>query len=354
MRGEHGCETPALTLLEGSSPHARRALHAEHRRHAGWGIIPACAGSTQCPSTAAIPARDHPRMRGEHLIPLAASCAVVGSSPHARGALARRLRQPGEVGIIPACAGSTAGTTARVRCPRDHPRMRGEHDAMKSGNPQQKGSSPHARGARRVLVDPEDAPGIIPACAGSTTSHRTSTASGLDHPRMRGEHRDPKSDAALPAGSSPHARGAPVVAHLLHEGVGIIPACAGSTHGCRDSGPRAGDHPRMRGEHYEQLVGGIDTLGSSPHARGAPPTRPLPRERARIIPACAGSTRRSTTTRTRTRDHPRMRGEHASQLSHAALAEGSSPHARGAHLEPGVYQVARGIIPACAGSTLRW
>ena len=157
----------------------------------------------------------------------------------------------GNPGIIPACAGSTvswslhtshiqgssphargARGTCSIRpvCLRDHPRMRGEHL--------------HVRPALHV------AQGIIPACAGSTSFVETVTPA--------------------PAGSSPHARGAPTARqtrppppwdhprmrgeHAVRLGLvardrGIIPACAGSTHPC----PNCMTHPP----------------GSSPHARGA-------------------------------------------------------------------------------------
>ena len=260
-----------------------------------------------------------------------------------------------EIGIIPACAGSTSddrectysysGSSPHARgapLPRshtctsalDHPRMRGEHWCRYV-----------------VLVAP---PGIIPACAGSTqyytaqrftrsgssphargarSTRASSCTRSRDHPRMRGEHKS----------------------HLLLLDVrhGIIPACAGSTvsnvfaalqspgssphargapAGRARAGSRTRDHPRMRGEH-------------APRGRG-------PRRGQGIIPACAGSTSDETSLRfcvmgssphargallscwsisPRPRDHPRMRGEHLVDL-------------RERYRLPG-------IIPACAGST---
>ena len=144
---KHGTRKP---LQRGSSPHARGAPQArgraasrswDHPRMRGehdaqalaesglTGIIPACAGSTltlcdvmvfargssphargapTAPSRAFAVRLDHPRMRGEHRVPV----------EHLRA----------RVGIIPACAGSTCmspSTTAACM-----------------------GSSPHARGAR--------------------------------------------------------------------------------------------------------------------------------------------------------------------------------------------------------------
>ena len=131
-------------------------------------------------------------------------------------------------------------------------------------------------------------------------------------------------------GSSLHARGAldePAVALAVG---GIIPACAGST--ARRTGPTTagGDHPRMRGEHDHGSVPAIIGKGSSPHARGAlGVAHALPRERG-IIPACAGSTLTVPPTPTTCGDHPRMRGEHCTDASAIHAPVGSSPHARGA------------------------
>ena len=237
----------------GSSPHTRGAPRGASRRSATrWdhprirgehphghygqrpvpGIIPAYAGSTDgldlsegyragsSPHTrgapparpsAPAPAGDHPRIRGEHvpvpppprpgrrIIPAYAGSTAVstwyskslaGSSPHTRGARTPTRRPP----------------TSR----RDHPRIRGEHLKLQAVVEHNngiipayagstfdslscistlEGSSPHTRGARRPLVLRHHGVG--------------------DHPRIRGEHEEPRD--------------------LLHALVGIIPAYAGST-----------------------------------------------------------------------------------------------------------------------------
>ena len=171
MRGEH--TLPQLTCLIVLGDHPRmRGEHPLRYQVAGlfFGIIPACAGSTEKKCTLrmippgssphargaplhwltfAIGSEDHPRMRGEHLDYLV--CLGV------------------KVGIIPACAGSTPSIHALERMVL--------------------GSSPHARGA--------------------PTLHLRRKHSGWDHPRMRGEHHSGKHRSWLPTG--------------------IIPACAGST-----------------------------------------------------------------------------------------------------------------------------
>ena len=71
--------------------------------------------------------RDHPRMRGEHIV-------------------TQNLLDP-VCRITPACAGSTVPSSFIALTVRDHPRMRGEHVAPKSKYTKEEGSPPHARGA---------------------------------------------------------------------------------------------------------------------------------------------------------------------------------------------------------------
>ena len=86
-------------------------------------------------------------MRGEHIVGADGITAVEGSSPHARGALAAARLQLEQLGIIPACAGSTPTLFSPGGHQGDHPRMRGEHSAPHRPRDEGAGSSPHARGA---------------------------------------------------------------------------------------------------------------------------------------------------------------------------------------------------------------
>ena len=317
------------------------------------GIIPACAGSTS-PVRATDPCRrDHPRMRGEHELARPLVVKLQGSSPHARGARFDALRLALVVGIIPACAGSTTTGARNPRPRRDHPRMRGEHDSSIESTHVQPGSSPHARGARLASKRRVHCLGIIPACAGSTCACLRRCGCSWDHPRMRGEHMVELGIFEELPGSSPHARGALYRHRPLRDEPGIIPACAGSTD--RDRGRRAArrDHPRMRGEHEHKTKRTKERAGSSPHARGAPSSTSILTGGSGIIPACAGSTSWALTVSRLSRDHPRMRGEHSQLRASSSSSSGSSPHARGARPRCSARAGTKGIIPACAGSTPR-
>ena len=188
MRGEHIPCAMAFCSRLGSSPHARGALVVWYLELALDGIIPACAGSTLHRVDANLSHQDHPRMRGEHTTKDTMSNCELGSSPHARGALPPRLHGHRRDGIIPACAGSTVIMQSRTQSTGDHPRMRGEHFTPGRSGRSISGSSPHARGAPTSPSPSATAPGIIPACAGSTRCPRRVLRFGWDHPRMRGEH----------------------------------------------------------------------------------------------------------------------------------------------------------------------
>ena len=210
MRGEHRTSPMKPYPIAGSSPHARGAHALPSAGQVDAGIIPACAGSTSPRSRHAERGKDHPRMRGEHYLLQVTGKRVLGSSPHARGALSNRALSHPVPGIIPACAGSTA-----------------------HGRPPlllESGSSPHARGALLDAGHGVIHGGIIPACAGSTRRASTRSAWPRDHPRMRGEHGDCEAARPWYRGSSPHARGARDGEAKLVVGEGIIPACAGSTY----------------------------------------------------------------------------------------------------------------------------
>ena len=189
IRGEHVTLQVIFPAIFGSSPHTRGAPVVLPVRGPAIGIIPAYAGSTTSTRRPPTPCRDHPRIRGEHRFWGRFLDCLAGSSPHTRGALARRAGPGCRRRIIPAYAGSTRGGLFMFSGGGDHPRIRGEHIKSGFGAIKDGGSSPHTRGARS-----EERIGVIP---------------GLDHPRIRGEHHETET-------SSPYF-------------LWIIPAYAGST-----------------------------------------------------------------------------------------------------------------------------
>ena len=273
---------------------------------------------------------DHPRIRGEHRDSRRPERRVRGSSPHTRGALRQHHVDPVRSGIIPAYAGSTTLRTSCTTGIWDHPRIRGEHDLQPVRDLFKPGSSPHTRGAPVVAGFGLVPGGIIPAYAGSTMGCPCRSIRRRDHPRIRGEHDGSSHRLTLRTGSSPHTRGALVYTMSLVVCSGIIPAYAGSTVSGLYKMHAKRDHPRIRGEHREIPFTERLLPGSSPHTRGAPlPVRRGARQRG-IIPAYAGSTFSSLIYSSFGRDHPRIRGEHLYFEGIEADLSGSSPHTRGA------------------------
>ena len=168
-------------------------------------------------------------MRGEQVSASSLSETTIGSSPHARGAGVVVLRYVGDVGIIPACAGSSSQSPGNGSGMKDHPRMRGEQTTLGVISTAWGGSSPHARGAGNRIIRYKRWLGIIPACAGSSSCRSRTYHGDKDHPRMRGEQPGTLKTIGSNMGSSPHARGAEQSQAVIDRGLGIIPACAGSS-----------------------------------------------------------------------------------------------------------------------------
>ena len=159
-------------------------------------------------------------------------------------------------------------------------------------------------------------------------------------------------DGFIDGGSSPHTRGALPAGNAEFPQRRIIPAYAGSTPAPGAPSAPYTDHPRIRGEHMASPTSKNSNVGSSPHTRGAHRKRLTFSRAFRIIPAYAGSTRCRRRPRGRSRDHPRIRGEHALRRFVDKGTQGSSPHTRGAPRPSLPRLQVLGIIPAYAGSTL--
>ena len=94
---------------------------------------------------------------------------------------------------------------------------------------------------------------------------------------------------------------------------------------------------------------GTRAAGSSPLARGLPHVRTAFLVPGGIIPARAGFTRGPPLARAAHRDHPRSRGVYAISVRESALAEGSSPLARGLRTAAGSVPARRGSSPLARG-----
>ena len=197
------------------------------------GIIPAYAGNTAQLQLGVQDARDHPRVCGEHFKAGSSTVNAQGSSPRMRGTPWLGGEREGRLRIIPAYAGNTGFHEHVIGIKRDHPRVCGEHSVIRCSLTSDPGSSPRMRGTLIVVIPPDEGAGIIPAYAGNPGRPPVRCPSTEDHPRVCGEHLNQLAPAVNKAGSSPRMRGtlSLVLAHLPLGG--IIPAYAGNTRFCR-------------------------------------------------------------------------------------------------------------------------
>ena len=173
---------------------------------------------------------------------------------------------------------------------------------------------------------------------------------GSAHPRSRGEHTLHLLPHAQHSGSSPLARGTPLLAlgrlgawcgsSPLARGTHgeverfachfrLIPARAGNTAAFLPPGPAHPAHPRSRREHGGALFFQAPTDGSSPLARGTHRIAFNAPYWCRLIPARAGNTTVCMKSAPAMTAHPRSRGEHTLHEIHDSASTGSSPLARG-------------------------
>mgnify|MGYP001691098853 CR=1 FL=1 len=255
---------------------------------------------------------DHPRSRGVYARRWRRLVRANGSSPLARGLRDGASREIANPRIIPARAGFTLRRVDAGDSCQDHPRSRGVYED-------------------EVCV-PACAGRIIPARAGFTPDSRRSASAQQDHPRSRGVYPMVWNAGCTTLGSSPLARGLPAHRRGPHHPRRIIPARAGFTHHRRRRRAVRTDHPRSRGVYARKIHRIATGRGSSPLARGLPVLLRGERPMTRIIPARAGFTDAALRTLVRAEtgaegSSPLARGLQREKIMTATI--GSSPLARG-------------------------
>ena len=194
--------------------------------------------------------------------------SIHGSSPLTRGKRERPGRVPTPGGLIPAHAGKTVIFFSFYGSAWAHPRSRGENAFNGPARPTEEGSSPLTRGKLAFRGDVPPGPGLIPAHAGKTTKDEVVGVAKRAHPRSRGENSRASRAVVQHCGSSPLTRGKPQLPGVSAPGLGLIPAHAGKTIGVAAGASRTRAHPRSRGENRPGRHGTARRRGSSPLTRG--------------------------------------------------------------------------------------
>ena len=193
------------------------------------GLIPACAGKTSGRFAEHPRAWAHPRVCGENVAPICPMRSSRGSSPRVRGKHAGGAGGELQRGLIPACAGKTDNLYRFRRYHWAHPRVCGENWCVCIWVRVVSGSSPRVRGKPEKLPLVAYRKRLIPACAGKTWKGRVPSRRSRAHPRVCGENRIRERNIHVQTGSSPRVRGKQQPEKNHDEAPGLIPACAGKT-----------------------------------------------------------------------------------------------------------------------------
>ena len=149
-------------------------------------ITPARAGKRPAATSSRMPNRDHPRTRGEKTSWGKWGCRCEGSPPHTRGKGKVHRGGDGLVGITPAHAGKRLHPYGPYAWPGDHPRTRGEKLVPLALGLGFQGSPPHTRGKGQSAGQAVLVVGITPAHAGKsyeTLAGRVPTKGSPPHTR---------------------------------------------------------------------------------------------------------------------------------------------------------------------------
>ncbi len=253
---------------QGLSPLARGNLRRRHARQPHRRPIPARAGQPiPCPASPRC-GWAYPRSRGATGVAQAVVDFAEGLSPLARGNLRRRHARQPHRRPIPARAGQPSISPSRPAFARAYPRSRGATFLWPAATRALWGLSPLARGNHRRPEPPPVGHGPIPARAGQPRSIRSPRPEYGAYPRSRGATSVRARPESFALGLSPLARGNRLVARQGHPGAGPIPARAGQPYDAACHRTDHGAYPRSRGATFSRMPRRSAACGLSPLARG--------------------------------------------------------------------------------------
>ena len=309
-RGEHRGDKDRPPSNPGSSPLARGTLRVQRDERRFQRFIPTRAGNTRQPPSVATVWPVHPHSRGEHPLITVIGIRIAGSSPLARGTRSVRFSTERTGRFIPTRAGNTRHGRSRLPNHPVHPHSRGEHSAAPQLIDYATGSSPLARGTRVERRPVGELLRFIPTRAGNTCWQSAAGCGPSVHPHSRGEHGGLHVAGLQGGGSSPLARGTLQNAKTSTRRVRFIPTRAGNTWARAPRPWKSPVHPHSRGEHADNPGVGAAFYGSSPLARGTPVLGSQRLVPGWFIPTRAGNTRAPSFHSSIKPVHPHSRGEH--------------------------------------------
>ena len=283
---------PERRAWGGLSPRVRGKRLLPNTRSALMRSIPACAGETLRMATFLPAIGVYPRVCGGNLSTPMARWSLGGLSPRVRGKLPVVRNFTSISGSIPACAGETRICWVCRQCYEVYPRVCGGNSRSSLARSRPVGLSPRVRGKQMEEGDVRMLQGSIPACAGETPWTPWTPWTPEVYPRVCGGNPAAYPIGILSQGLSPRVRGKRLIALLVQDTQGSIPACAGETKRALSRGRVKRVYPRVCGGNRTDVAASGRLQGLSPRVRGKLISRPLVGDIPRSIPACAGETGR--------------------------------------------------------------
>ena len=269
--------------------------------------------------------------------------------PLARGSANTQTSPFCGYGNTPACAGIGRQRMFSPRSFRKHPRLRGDRLEVVEGMQFDRETPPLARGSVGVMDEQQRMDGNTPACAGIGPASRLPGRRNRKHPRLRGD-RSLRS-TACPSGpeTPPLARGSAWRARVALARARNTPACAGIGLGAIRGLFYGRKHPRLRGDRHALSIRVNRNPETPPLARGSATRTQGPFRVCGNTPACAGIGACLSRAASRSRKHPRLRGDRQALPETLLAPEETPPLARGSANEPSIKTRPLGNTPACAG-----
>ena len=184
--GADSLVSPPAPWIRGSPPRVRSRLRQCGVGRPVLGITSACAEQTQTLETPITVKWDHLRVCGADDSMDATSMFQTGSPPRVRSRPIAWRHDPDWRGITSACAEQTHKSSAPSSPNRDHLRVCGADNRLRSLNRKLLGSPPRVRSRQRVIQEGTNAVGITSACAEQTGCRCVALTCPRDHLRVCG------------------------------------------------------------------------------------------------------------------------------------------------------------------------
>ena len=193
-----------------------------------------------------------------------------GTSPRAWGKPSAPVWGDGNSRNIPTCVGKTTIQDQISQDSAEHPHVRGENLNRKS------------EGCLNLRN--------IPTCVGKTTAYAALLCPWPEHPHVRGENTVIACQTEVADGTSPRAWGKPIEANPYLLATRNIPTCVGKTAPRCPRRRAVPEHPHVRGENVYNTFRVLHDPGTSPRAWGKQVHVKMPDGKIRNIPTCVGKT----------------------------------------------------------------